>query len=133
MKTAILHVGRDPECEIPIADDTISRFHAEVQVTDDGRLFVIDTNSANGTFLLKDGGKEKITQVTADPEDQIGFGDCVFEVSELIADIRSRAHHKSKQVAVRNESEPPSDVRRVRCEVCGYVKCEGEPCPRCSK
>jgi len=133
LKTAIFHIGRDPDCEIPIADDTISRFHAEVQLTDDGRLFVIDTNSSNGTFLIREGVKERITQATADVGDSISFGDCCFEVSDLIADIRSRSRHRSQGSAGNHPSEPSSEFKRVRCTVCGYVKLEGEPCPRCAK
>ena len=43
-------VGRDDTCEITIEDDSVSREHLRFML-DDGRLFVIDLDSANGTKL----------------------------------------------------------------------------------
>ncbi len=43
-------VGRDPECEIPVADSVVSRHHAEV-VFLAGKWWVQDCGSANGIFV----------------------------------------------------------------------------------
>jgi predicted component of type VI protein secretion system len=46
-----LTVGRHPAlCERVLADDSVSRRHFRIGVTD-GKLFVEDLNSLNGTFL----------------------------------------------------------------------------------
>ena len=43
-------VGRQPDCDVPIAAEEISRQHARLQVTPDG-VMVEDMGSANGTFV----------------------------------------------------------------------------------
>ena len=45
-----LLVGRDPECDVVIADRQVSRFHTRYTSTDSGVL-VEDLGSKNGTFL----------------------------------------------------------------------------------
>jgi diguanylate cyclase (GGDEF)-like protein len=60
-KTVVL--GRDDDCDIVIADDSVSRHHAHIQCSPDG-YGVVDQQSTNGTFvndnrvtlcMLKDG------------------------------------------------------------------------------
>ena len=43
-------IGRNHDCDIPIATDEISRHHAKLQVTPSG-VMVEDLGSANGTFV----------------------------------------------------------------------------------
>jgi pSer/pThr/pTyr-binding forkhead associated (FHA) protein len=45
-----LRVGRDPSCQLVLADPKISRYHAVVLVKE-GELFVRDEGSRNGTFV----------------------------------------------------------------------------------
>jgi DNA-binding NtrC family response regulator len=45
---SVLHVGRDPQCEIALDDGAASRRHAKL-VNADGRLTVTDLDSRNGT------------------------------------------------------------------------------------
>jgi len=47
---AITRLGRSWEADARVEDDAVSRFHAEVRV-DQGRFFITDLNSANGTFV----------------------------------------------------------------------------------
>jgi pSer/pThr/pTyr-binding forkhead associated (FHA) protein len=47
-------IGRAPGCSVPLADDTyVSQLHARIYVRD-GKPFVEDLGSTNGTFLNKD-------------------------------------------------------------------------------
>ncbi|HEY4409163.1 MAG TPA: FHA domain-containing protein [Acidimicrobiia bacterium] len=47
-------IGRAPGCSVPLADDTyVSQLHARIYVRD-GRPFVEDLGSTNGTFLNRD-------------------------------------------------------------------------------
>ena len=48
--TKIFRIGRDEECEIQVKDTSVSRIHAEVYFSE-GRWWVRDLNSANGTFV----------------------------------------------------------------------------------
>lgn len=43
-------MGRQPDCEIPVPSEEVSRHHARLRVTPDG-LFVEDMGSANGTYI----------------------------------------------------------------------------------
>ena len=43
-------IGRDPNCKIHIADDSISAHHARLYLQDE-KWWVNDLNSTNGTFL----------------------------------------------------------------------------------
>ena len=44
-------IGRGSECEIPILDGSLSRAHARVSKKDNGRFYVNDLDSTNGTYL----------------------------------------------------------------------------------
>jgi pSer/pThr/pTyr-binding forkhead associated (FHA) protein len=46
-------IGRDPTCDIVIADRQVSRFHTRITVTEDGTLLE-DMGSKNGTYLNGD-------------------------------------------------------------------------------
>jgi FHA domain len=47
-------IGRAPGCSVPLADDTyVSQLHARIYIRD-GRPFVEDLGSTNGTFLNRD-------------------------------------------------------------------------------
>lgn len=41
-------IGRDPECDIRIADSTVSRQHCEIVLTIDGTCMIQDKGSTNG-------------------------------------------------------------------------------------
>jgi two-component system cell cycle response regulator len=43
-------IGREPSCEISVDDDAISRTHAAVDLLE-GRYFLVDLNSTNGTYV----------------------------------------------------------------------------------
>ena len=132
MEKNILRVGRDPACDIPIADDTISRFHAEIELRTDGKLFIVDCHSSNGTFIIRDGDEKRITQDTAAPGEQVRFGSCSFEVAELISTVKARAPRRQDRPRAPEPPSPAPDARRVRCEACGHVKLEGQTCPVCN-
>ena len=47
-------IGRDPSCDITLADESVSRVHAEVVFLDDGRGYVRDCGIANGTRVVRE-------------------------------------------------------------------------------
>lgn len=49
---SITHIGRKPENDIVIQDNSVSRFHAYLRV-DSGRFVLSDRNSQNGTIVNK--------------------------------------------------------------------------------
>lgn len=44
-------IGRSPSCQIKLASNAVSKEHATVLVTDDGKALITDMNSRNGTFV----------------------------------------------------------------------------------
>jgi two-component system cell cycle response regulator len=44
-------IGRDPDCDLVLRDDGISRLHAEVRRVSGNRLYIRDMESTNGIFV----------------------------------------------------------------------------------
>ena len=83
-------IGRAPDCEIRLPDDTVSRRHA--QIWRRGRLvFVRDLDSLNGTFV--DG--KRLTRCALASGRELRLGDVVVEI------------------VVRHSSTPAADLWRV--------------------
>ena len=68
-----LGIGRSPQCEVHIDEDGISRRHAQLEITAEGNVQIVDLGSRNGTFVngaavlretLKDGDKIQIGGTT---------------------------------------------------------------------
>ncbi|HUO85596.1 MAG TPA: FHA domain-containing protein [Thermoanaerobaculia bacterium] len=53
LKDGAYRLGRDPKCDIVIADATVSSQHAEIQVLGD-QCLIRDLGSSNGTFVNKE-------------------------------------------------------------------------------
>lgn len=51
MKPGKFVLGRGPTCEIKINSNSVSKEHASILVTEDGKVIVTDLNSRNGTFV----------------------------------------------------------------------------------
>ncbi len=69
-------VGRLPENDLQIEDDSVSSLHGEI--TYDGTAHQLtDLGSTNGTFV----NGSQVTEATLSPGDQVRFGqiDCVYE------------------------------------------------------
>jgi pSer/pThr/pTyr-binding forkhead associated (FHA) protein len=72
-------VGRASGNRISIDHASVSKFHATVSMAQDGRLFVADLGSTNGTFV--NGEKEPVSGAHAvEPGDTIVFGEIPFTV-----------------------------------------------------
>ena len=71
-----MRVGRQNSLEIALCHDSVSRVHAELAVRD-GRLWLRDCDSSNGTFV----NRQRITEpVALEPGDVIHFATCEFVV-----------------------------------------------------
>lgn len=66
---ASFKIGRAPECALIITDSAVSKVHAEVRFQD-GRWYLVDLNSRNGTYL--DGAQ--IQQATLPPSSRVELG-----------------------------------------------------------
>lgn len=127
-------IGRDRNCDIAIADNTVSSRHAELSFLGDGKLMLTDCRSSNGTFrLLADGTEAAIHQEQISPLDQVRFGNVRIGMRELLEALRMK-YPQFGALAPRVPSPPMSaplgPCELERCE-CGRIKPVGKPCPGC--
>lgn len=116
-------VGRAPTCDIVLADESVSRVHAELVFLADGKLLVTDCRSTQGTVLLRLGGAQiAVRQELVSPLDTLRFGTVTMPVKELLQAI----HLKHPPVA----PMPPEGAGLVRCG-CGAVKVKNKLCEVC--
>ena len=78
-------MGRSPSNNIVVSDDTVSELHAEIVIAEDGRLFVSDCASSNGTFVLERGEWYKLRQRFVGKTDLIRLGAHEASMKELIS------------------------------------------------
>jgi pSer/pThr/pTyr-binding forkhead associated (FHA) protein len=117
-------IGRDPGCAIPIADDSISRRHAQITL-DGSHIRVEDVGSSNGTFLIRQGQKKKIqAEETVFSTDTLQFGEVQLTVKDLLESIQP-----ASSPALPNPAAPSS---MIRC-ACGMVKPQSQKCPGCGQ
>lgn len=118
-------IGRAPDCDIVVADESVSRVHAELAFLDDGKLLVTDCRSTQGTSLIgQDGAVRAIRQELVSSLDTLRFGSVTMPVKELLRAIQL----KHPPVA----DLPPGGPGLVRCE-CGAVRAKNNPCEVCGK
>ena len=84
-------VGRDRLADIPVADESVSQRHAEVTLLPGGRLLIVDCQSLNGTFLIRDGEARRIEQETLVSTDEVRLGTAVLSVADLYHSVMQRA------------------------------------------
>lgn len=90
----ILTIGRASnsmtvDVSIPRVEDTVGRIHAELSILPDGRLYLLDKESVNGTFLFNNGEWEKINSSYVTQDSRVKFGEYETIVSEIM-DSQSR-------------------------------------------
>jgi signal transduction histidine kinase len=68
-----LYIGRDPACEVPLRDPGISRRHTCLELHE-GKYFLKDNGSANGTFV----NGVRITETEIQSGDQIRVGNTIL-------------------------------------------------------
>lgn len=144
-------IGRERSCDVPVADESVSRVHAEIWLNEDGSLMLADRGSSNGTILIRAGQAFPLTNAVVMASDQVRLGSATLLVAELISAVESRNPGALTPMTARPASPPslpppvpqysappPPPVPQapraggmlVRC-YCGAVKTYGQPCPNC--
>jgi hypothetical protein len=75
-------VGRSAGNRLFVDDGSVSKFHATVQMTRDGRLVVTDLDSTNGTFINAETARISGPRAV-EPGDTIAFGDVAFRLEKV--------------------------------------------------
>ena len=110
-------IGRSPECDLVLADQSVSRKHAELMVLDDVQLFLVDCQSTHGTRLSLHGQTRPVQQDIVPLDAVVQFGDVSISMREIMQALREK---------------PPQGTRLVRCR-CGVIKVRGQRCPECGE
>jgi signal transduction histidine kinase len=74
-----LVLGRDPNCDVPLTDHSVSRHHAEMRV-EAGKFHIIDLNSSNGTYV----NSVRVTEAAIRPGDQIRLGSVILTLGRVV-------------------------------------------------
>lgn len=80
-------VGRDPECDIHLADSGVSRQHARLRPLDYG-VELQDLGSTNGSFI----NGQRVTVGIAGVGDEIAFDQLRFRIGDRHAHVRATPH-----------------------------------------
>ena len=85
-------IGRGPEAPIRITDSerTVSTVHAEITVTEDGRYYLTDRDSTNGTSVFRRGAWRTVRQDFVDPHERIRLGGYETTAHQLIGTLSDR-------------------------------------------
>ena len=99
MKPGKFILGRKAECDFYVPNQTVSRNHAEVEVTDDGTVFITDLGSHNGTTINSRPVSERVQMKLGD---NIVFGEVNFRLSDRDEPITTGPSSRSTQLAPRD-------------------------------
>jgi len=106
MRTLV--IGRSPFADVVMADPSVATHHAEIVITDDGRLYLSDCASASGTWRLDPTpGVERHWRplrqgfVAADEPLKLGEHHCT--AGQLTAAARAGADGDRQQAALQRE------------------------------
>ena len=123
-------IGRERSCDIPLADDSVSGHHAELEFLEDGKWLLTDCQSTNGTFLLESGGApRRLRQSLVSPLDRVRFGGVTLGMRELLEALRLKAGIPGPTP---EEAARVQGRRLIRC-LCGGIKTAEAPCPECGQ
>lgn len=137
-------IGRSKSSDLVLADESVSRRHAEITLLADGSIRLADCRSSRGTAVVRNGRATRIEREIVKPADVVRFGDLELSVAEILDALRV------KEVAVRPAAEPVAAPARDRAEAeragkaaerpgklvrcgCGAVKPRQGACPECGQ
>lgn len=87
MRTLV--VGRNPFADVVLADGSVAAHHAELVLTDDGRLHLTDCAGGTGSFRRgEDGGWTAIRQAFIGIDEPLRLGDHVCTARDLLRGAR---------------------------------------------
>jgi len=133
-----LTIGRSVTSDIVLADDSVSRLHAELICSKNGKIFLIDCHSFNGTKLIRNGAKTSITQTFRTASDILEFGDINIPLNDLLEAVSAKTNASDLKLDPISRPDVPNKKpwicgsALVRCQ-CGAVKQRDSICQECGK
>ncbi|MEE2757207.1 MAG: GGDEF domain-containing protein [Myxococcota bacterium] len=89
-----IRLGRDEGADIPLNDDSVSRFHCEI-IREESGWFITDLGSTNGTYL----GHQVVDRAPIENGDLIKVGATIFKFLST-KDIESAFHEEIYRIAI---------------------------------
>lgn len=80
-----INIGRANSCDLVLDHSTVSRRHARVERSDDGRLSIHDNDSSNGTFLHRYGHWIRADRIHLCRQDKLRFGAAEVDLKQLVS------------------------------------------------
>ncbi len=78
LPTARMRIGRTDDNELVLSDLSVSKHHAELRKTSDGKYQIADLGSHNGTFV----NGQRVTSATLTEKDIVGIGHATFRLTD---------------------------------------------------
>ncbi len=75
--------GRNAACDLVLDHPTVSRVHASIERSTDGRVWVVDADSRNGIFLQRNGAWIRVRRVSLCTGDLIRMGEVEIPLERL--------------------------------------------------
>jgi pSer/pThr/pTyr-binding forkhead associated (FHA) protein len=127
-------IGRSEGCDIVLADDSVSRRHAELVPLGGGQLQVADCGSTHGTLLIHHGHRRPLTREVVPLDADVQFGDIRLSVSDLLDAIRLKNPDPVRPVGPPAAAEPaPARGSRLKRCACGVIRSREQRCPECGE
>jgi predicted component of type VI protein secretion system len=84
-----LVIGRSPSADVVVADASVAPHHAELVITDDGRLYLTDCATDGGTWRQGEKGEgvlrwQPVRQAFVGPDEPLRLGDHRCTASDLL-------------------------------------------------
>ncbi len=73
-----LRIGRTPDNDLVLSDLSISRHHAELRKSSDGKYQIVDLDSHNGTFV----NGQRVTSAALTEKDIVGIGHATYRLTD---------------------------------------------------
>ena len=121
----VYKIGRSRGSDISVLEISVSRRHAELAFTDDGRCRLKDCHSTYGTFVLRDGRWKRIEETVVNLEDVLRFGTWQIKTNQIVKLLRAKEAERQVQVEKTHLRHRRPDRRLaviLFADVAGYVR-----------
>ncbi len=135
MSSRRFSIGRANDCDVVVADPSVSRRHAELELGDAQPMTLVDCQSTHGTHVVENGQARRVSRAVVSPQQQIQLGEVTLSVGELLDALRVRYPALGLLAQTPPNLTPERDDGRrrlVRC-ACGVIKAKGATCPGCGQ
>lgn len=137
-------IGRSPQNDVAIADDSVSKEHVRLIINEDGTMLLSDLGSRNGTFRVNGRNQEMIFNAAVMPDDVIQLGSCEVTVQMLLETYYQRVFSttimpdniiaellKRKPAPAMNLAYESRPAESLQCPKCGSDQVRLGECMSC--